>query len=415
MKRLLGRAEAYMGTDMAYLASAGFWMNLAVVASSLLTLGLYLIFARVVPKEVFGTYQYLLSLGVLISALTLTGMNSAVVRSVARGFEGTYKRAVRYQLLWGMLPLLAALGIALYYYVNGNAMLAIALVAIGLFAPINNAFNTYGAYLQGRKDFRGFFWYNLSLNLVYHGAMGVAAFYATGALILLFANLVSQGAGMYLLYRRTLAAHPPNEAEDPEAMTYGKHLSLMGFFSAVGVQADNILAFHYLGPAALAVYAFSTAIPDRLAGLLKFLPSAALPKLATKSPDEIRSSFMHKRIGLIAAGALVIVIAYILAAPWIYTYLFPTYMESVSFSQIYAFTILATLANFFAAGLTAGGRTRSLYIYNVAAPVMQIGMQWAGVLIAGLLGLIVAKTISAFFALGLSALLVYLPSADDGR
>ncbi len=414
MKRLLSRAGAYTGTDMTYLASAGFWMNLAVIASSLLTLGLYLIFARVVPKEVFGTYQYLLSLSVLIGALTLTGMNSAVVRAVARGFEGTYKSAVRVQLLWSALPFLAAASIALYYYLNGNTLLAIALVAIGLLTPLHNAFNTYSAYLQAKRDFKGFFFHSTALAVIYHGALAIAAFYATGALILLFANLVSQTAGTYFLYRRTLTLHPPNTAEDPEAITYGKHLSIMGFFNAIGVQADNVLAFHYLGPAALAVYAFSTAIPDRVAGLLKFIPNAALPKLSTKSPSEIRAA-LNGRVGYVALGSLLIIVAYVIAAPWIYTYLFPAYMESVTFSQIYAFTILATLANLFTAGLTASGKTRSLYVYNAAAPAVQIGIQWAGVLIAGLWGLIIAKTLSAFFALFLSAGLLYFGSEDASK
>ena len=34
------------------------------------------------PQQTYGTYQYLLSVGAIVGAFTLTGMNSAVVRSV---------------------------------------------------------------------------------------------------------------------------------------------------------------------------------------------------------------------------------------------------------------------------------------------------------------------------------------------
>ncbi len=405
LSRFLRISEQYAKTDMTYLVSAGFWMNLSTVSVSLFSLILYIVFAHVVPKEVFGTYQYLLSLMVAISALSLAGMNSAVIRAVAQGYEGTYRAAIRLQALWSLLPCVVALGIGAYYYVQNEYALATALVVIGILSPLNNVFNTYSAYLQGKRNFRSTYFYNLTQNIVYYSAMIVAAFFASGAIVLLLANLLSQGLGMYALHRYLLANYQPNDSVDPEALTYGKHLSLMAFFGTLGLQADNILAFHYLGPAALAVYAFSTAVPDRVGALFKFLPAAILPKLSTKSPEEVRAAF-DRRLLIPLLSAVFITIVYIACAPFIYALLFPAYVESIPFSQLYALTIIATLANLFTAGLMAARHTKSLYIYNVTTPFVQIALQWVGVVMFGLWGLIIAKTASSFFALILGALLL---------
>ncbi|MGH7174938.1 MAG: hypothetical protein ACREGR_01095, partial [Minisyncoccia bacterium] len=86
--RFLRWSEKYTKTDMVYLAGAGFWSNLNFVIVSVFALLLSIAFANFLPKDVFGLYQYLLSLSALLTAITLASMNFAVSQSVARGFEG---------------------------------------------------------------------------------------------------------------------------------------------------------------------------------------------------------------------------------------------------------------------------------------------------------------------------------------
>lgn len=411
LTRFLRFTERYTKTDMVYLFKSGFWINLGSLMISGFSFFLYLAFAHFLPKEVYGTYQYLLSVGVIVGAFTLTGMNSAVVRAVAKGNEGMVRRSVFTQLRWGFLPLLGACAAGAYYFSHGNSTLGWGLVLIGLFVPFNNALNTYGALPGGRKDFRRSFLFSLSSNLLYYPALIIAAFYSAPALGLLVVNLISQAIGLTLVWYLAVRAYHPNDKTDEETIPYGKHLSLMGVFGTIAGQLDQVFAFHFLGAAPLALYSFATAVPDRLANLTKFVQSAAFPKLAVQTPAQARVTIGSRLIWALLGSALM-ALGYALIARLFFTLFFPTYIDAVPYSIVYAFIVIPWVSGIFIAALTAQRSIRSLYVFNGIMPVLQVVLQAAGVLVWGLWGLISARLALACIQFLLSAWLFF---TDDIR
>jgi len=385
--------ERYTKTDMVYLATSGFWVNVSSITITLFSLALYIVFARFLPKEVYGTYQYLLSLSAIIGTFTLSGMNTAVARAVARGHEGTYRASIAMQLKWALIPCIGALIGALYYAIQGNMLLAIGLFLIGVATPFVTAFNTYGAFLTGKKDFRRLFLYNFSLNVPYYGGLILAAFYFKSALVLLAVNLAVNAIVLALLYRQTLRTFKPNDEVDAETFSYGKHLSAMGIFSALIGQIDNVLVFHYLGAVDLAIYSLATAIPDRIAGFSRFFSLTSAPKFANKSEEEIRSSIGPKLLKLTFV-ALIGAFLYMFVAPFLFTFFFPQYVTSIPFSMLYAFGMVGTAGGVALSALSSQQRTKDLYVFNIVTPIIQLSLQLGGVLLYGLWGLVFGKTLS---------------------
>jgi len=140
--------------DMVYLAKGGFWVTFGQSVTSILSLILIIAFANLLPKETYGTYRYILALAGMLNILTLTGMNSAVGRAVASGDEGALKASVKYQLKWNLIILAAFWVLSGYYVINGDAIFATSFFVLGIFVPSTLAFNTYGAYLDGKKEFK---------------------------------------------------------------------------------------------------------------------------------------------------------------------------------------------------------------------------------------------------------------------
>lgn len=400
---------------MVYLAAGGWWLNLASVTISIFSLVLYIAFAHLLPKDVYGNYQYLLSIFAIAGTFTLSGMNSAVSQSVARGYDGILKASIGIQLRWGLIPLVGALVGALYYALQGNYLLAGGFAIIGALTPIINTYNTYVSFLIGKKDFYRVFLYNLLTNIPFYAALILVSFFFKQALLLLAANLCVNAIMLVVLYRRTLNVYKPNDRVEEEALTYGKHLSVMGLFGALVGQADNILVFHYLGAVDLALYAFATAIPDRLANFFKFIPLTAMPKFSEKSDEEIRASLGPKLVKLTLAGLLGAGVYALLALPFFRVF-FPQYETSVAYSMLYAFTMLGVAGNVAVSALIAQKHTRKLYIYNTAAPLAQLGLQFAGILFFGLWGLVGAKTLSTLLT-SLFAVMLFMrqraPSQTD--
>lgn len=404
--RFLRWTERFTKTDMVYLAKGGFWINLSSLTITLFSFVLYLAFARFLPKEVYGTYQYLLSISAIIMAFSLGGMNTAVAQAVARGYEGTYRIAVRLQLIWSLIPLTGAFVGAGYYALRGNHELAIGFVLIGLAIPFVTTFNTYGAYLLGKKDFRRVFAYNFALNVPYYLGLILAAFYLKSALALLAVNLVINAVVLLYLHFRVLKKFKPNSSTDPKALSYGKHLSVMGTLTTIIGQLDNVLVFHFLGPVDLAIYTFATAIPDRAANFFKFFSFTSLPKFAEKTEAQIRSTIGPKLLKLTAL-VFVTSIVYMFLAPFFFRIFFPQYMDSVPFSALYALSMVGIAGGVALSALTAQKRTKDLYAYSIVTPILQLALQYAGIVLYGLWGLVAGKTISVLLTSGIATILLF--------
>jgi len=151
--RLLRKSEKYFKTDMVYLARGSFWLGSGQITSSVVIFSLAIAFANLIPKETYGTYKYVLSITGLLTILTLRGMDSAVLQSVARNFEGVLIPALKTKIKWGILSAVSGIGIAIYYYINGNNTLAISFLIASGFSPFMDSFGIYNALLNGKKLF----------------------------------------------------------------------------------------------------------------------------------------------------------------------------------------------------------------------------------------------------------------------
>jgi O-antigen/teichoic acid export membrane protein len=392
--RFLRWSEKYTKTDMVYLVKTGLWVNLSLVISTILGLLLSIVFANFVSPETYGLYQYLIAIAGLVSAVSLSGMNSAVSQAVARGYEGVLKTAVRVQLKWSIIPSILSLIGGIYYFAHGTIELGVGLLAIALFTPFINAFNTYAAFLGGKREFRREFYFLTSINASYYLGMFLVALFVKDAAVFIIANLGINAIGMGFAYWKTCAIYKPNNAIDPDTINYGRHLSVLSAFGTILTQLDSILVFHFLGAAQLAIYSFSTLLPERAASLFNFLGVASLPKFANQSLQEIQRNVLSK-IARIAFAGLLATIIYVLIAPFVFHLLFSRYVNAIHYTQIYA-PIIALLAitNVSQGILTAKRMVREIYIVGILQPILLVCVQIPMLFAFGILGMLLARMIS---------------------
>jgi O-antigen/teichoic acid export membrane protein len=333
-------------------------------------------------------------------------MNRAVSQSVARGFEGDLRLSVRIQLLWNIVPTIIGFGSAFYYFANGNASLGTGLVCIALFSPVINTFNTYSAFLTGKKDFRRIFLYNIVSYAFYYPAMFAAVALLRDPILLILVNLASNAAAVLFLYRRTLRAYQPNTATDAYTIPYGMHLSIMNAFGAIVTQLDTILVFHFLGAAELAIYSFASMLPERIGGLLGFIGPAALPKFATQTHAEIQRHILSKVVRALLAGALLALI-YSLAAPLLFKILFPRYVDAVIYTQVYSLAIAMMAATSIVSNALFAQRLKfELYVTSIVNPLVLVFLQIPLLLTMGIMGMLIAKILSDAFNILLGIVLI---------
>lgn len=397
-------SEKYTKTDMIYLAKGGFWLTFGQVIASSSALLLAIAFANLVPKEVYGTYKYILSVAGILAAFTLTGLGTAIVQSVSRGFEGIIKNAFWINLKWSIALVTIAIAMSIYYFANGNIELSVSMLIIAIFAPLLSSFNIFAPFLNGKKKFKETALYWGSTNVLSIISIITVLFFTNNVLLIILTYFLSHTIFAAVFYLITLNKNKPNESEDTNTLNYAKHLSLINILGGVALHIDKVLVFHYLGTVQLAIYLFAIAIPDQLKALLKQMSILALPKFATRDIEDIKSNIGIKifRFGIVIFP---IIILYILLAPYIYQFIFPQYLESIFYSQIFAISLLGVVSVLPFSALQAKAAKKQLYIIKITSSVLQIILMFIGLYFYGLIGLIVARIIVRL----IMPIITYLP------
>lgn len=349
-----------------------------------------IILAYVLPPSDYGIYKYVLGLGMLIGAATLTGMNAAVTRAVAKGQTDVTHGTLWPQVKWGTIATLVGVGIAMYHGVHGDMGVALVILLLALCVPLTNALNTYQATLNGKREFKRGAVYMVGASIVTTVVLVVLLWITTEPLVLAVATTLATLATTAWAYLRTINTR----VRDPQSgatVRYGLHMSLANAPLSIIQQLDTVLVFHLLGPVALAAYSIAMSMPDQLRGIVKNLYVTMLPRFAGVQGD-IQHRYLWQQLGIAVATIVCGAGLYVILAPYLLPLFFPKYVPTIGLSQLYAITLIPYATTMVLLGaIQAQGKIRSQYVYSVLAAISDgIGMV-AGLIMAGLPGLFIGK------------------------
>ncbi len=405
IKNWLNRISDFLGTNIAYILKGGSALTLNNFFSVVANLALAFFFARLLSKEVYGTYSYVLAWISVFGIFALPGMDTAVMQSVARGFENSLVLGLKKKIRYGIWGTLAALIIGGYYLYGGNQTLAAIFFISAIFIPLLNSFQIYNAYLVGKKEFKTSAFYGIT-GQIFTASVLIAAIYLTDNIVYIvsayiFATVLPNFVFFIKTKVKAAKAASPN---DPGIVAYAKHLSLINVISMVTPYIDQFLAFHFLGAANLATYALATAPPEQIKGLFKGISDLALPKFSQRSEEELKKT-MTRKIIIFSVFVALVVSAYIILAPLFYKIFFPRYVDAVFLSRIFALSLLSAPPALIVGALSAHKKIKKLYLFNIISPLFQILTMVILTPLYGLIGLVAARVIgrafNTFLALGI--------------
>lgn len=395
--RLLRRSEQYTKTDMVYLTSGAFWTTYGQVVVALCSIPLSIVFANLLTPNEYGIYRYVLTVSTVIGAFALTGLPLALIRAAARAFEGSLQEAFWLNLRWSAPMILISLIGAGYYAVNDNYVLAFGVALIGIFSPLLNSGSFFSAFLTGKREFRINTVYSNRRTLIHTLVILGTIFVYPEPAAALFAFFAIQTTTALYYYRKTVRMFAHNDGVDPEMKNLGKHLSFLNIFATLTDKIDALLLFQYIGAVELAIYSFAEMVPDLMNRFNKNIAMLAVPKLA------LRENYhgLWKKTFLISLVLLPAVVLYVISAPFIFTLLFPAYMESVPFTQALAVLVLinVTLPS---AYIDAQGAIKAKYMLAVMIGTVKILAIGGGVIFFGIWGAILGRFVSRIFGVGLT-------------
>jgi O-antigen/teichoic acid export membrane protein len=301
--------------------------------------------------------------------------------------------------------ILISLGLAVYYFAQGNLLLFAGALIIATLGPLMQPTYLFGSLLEGKKAFRATAIAGIILNFIPMLALIATMFLSKNPLsflaVYLIANAGTAGAISWYIWKH----YRSSEMKPAESLfSLGAHFSVMNILAGIAGQIDRLLVFHYLGAVELAVYSFAIALPDQIKSMSNNIATIAFPKFANRPFSEIKETLSHRLGGFTLLMAAIAGI-YILLAPFAFHFLFPTYTEAVWYSQIYALALIPLASIFPTTALQAHAANKELYILNIVSSVFQIGILFPAIAYYGLLGAVVARILSRTFNLLLSVVL----------
>ena len=367
-------SEKYAKTDMVYLVGQSGWLFFGQISIFLLTLLTTWVFANFLEKANYGEYKFVLSIVALASLTTLTGMSSAIARSVAKGEQVSLKRVFIGKLSYGSLGFLFLLAASLYYWLNENLLLSTLFLIASIWIPFMEPLGDYQYILQGKKDFRRQTVYRVLQRAALTFGILLAILLTKNVVIIVSIYLLAITFTNYFAFRRTMHTYPVPHDKTHEfklMFNYGRKLSVMNIFLVAANHVDKILLFYFVGAAQLAVYFFAISLPQEIQGVLGNVNSVAFPKLVQTSTSSFRLALL-KKVALYILLLIVPVTLYVLAAPYIFLLIFPAYVDAVFFSQLFAWTILFTPFSLFSHYFLAQEKKKPLYISSFILPTLFI-------------------------------------------
>ncbi|MBI5397725.1 MAG: oligosaccharide flippase family protein [Verrucomicrobia bacterium] len=276
---------------------------------------------RFLPVKTYGEFQFFCAVLMTLGIFTLPGGKTAVVQSVARGYDGSLVEYVRVRIrhsLAGSGVLLAMTG---WYFVRGGHEYAFCFALLAVAFPFYFSFNSFGYYLIGKQRFSQL---SISQNLLTFSLAIVQVVVAMtwphfGAMMA--ALMVVGVGGNYLFYRRARREIAADGPRDPHMMAYAKQMTLTVVVGMVAGQIDRLALFWLLGQEPVAAYAIAVMIPEQLASLSDTFSSVALP-FFSRQADRAMLGKLQRRLVWPAALGVVAVGVGIALMPWVLHLLF---------------------------------------------------------------------------------------------
>lgn len=396
--RLLEKAGQYAKTDMVYLARGSFWLGVNNIGTTLFTLILAVGMANYLPQTVLGNYRYIISISVIVASFSLSGLSLAVIKDVARGVPGLLSAGFRVQLKWSTGMILASIAVGVYFFSKGNIELGLSSLIMGTLQPLLISTNNYKAFWEGRRDQKKLAIYSVITIVIYSTSLFISILFTQYVPLIVLVYFSSQLLPSYYFYRRSLRFDAEATGFERSTITLSKHFSFLNILSTLAAQLDKVLVFHFMGAQQLAIYAISQIPVAQIRGPLKQITQLAYPRFSHRSLKEVQTTIYYKMfLQTIPLG--LIVLLYVIFAPFIFKLFFPKYLEALFYSQVSMASLLFFQKKIISYAVLAHGTKKDIYVMSVWASIYKILLLLILLPFFGLWGAIFAELIAQFTGL----------------
>ena len=358
------------GFDVDYFVRGGVFIFSADIVKATLGLLLSVVFARLVSQDYYGQYKFFLSIIGILGIITLPGMATAMTRSVAKGYDGSFIVATKHRIKSGLIGSVILIVSSFWCYYAENYLWLAFFISAFIF-PFHHSMRNISSFFMAKKDFAKVNNYNIF-------SYFFSALLVAGSLIL-YRNIVITISGFLfgqffvsIYYWFYIKSKFVFEKTDETMVSYGKHLSYINILNSAAFYIDKLIINLFLGFQQVAIYSIAAIVPEIMKSTMKQFGSMMFPKFSV-----IEGSIYQKikgKIFLVFTITSIFILIAIILIPFMLDILYPeSYESAILIAQLLLISIVVALVNsIFLSILRAKQRIKELYVVNLAYSITLI-------------------------------------------
>jgi len=405
---LFKKIALILNLDLKHVLSGFSWLSLTQGIGVISSLAVTYFFANTLSEADYGTYRYVLGLGVLLASFSLTGISQTVLQATARGFKNFLVETTKITIIYGLVTAGISFGAAGYYFYMQNTLLAWGCLLIAVTYPVTQLFSNIVAYQNGLEEFRKTSILQIFRSVLVSAGSLLALLFTQNVLVLLvvffsFQTLVAL-LSLFIFFPKKTTATPTEFFY--KNLSFAKHTSFRNWFLILASKLDSVLIFQNLGSIELAAYSIANLVPDQVKALFKQVQSVLVPKYSKHESLSTLKKFIFLRSVQLLTILVIVTIISVALVPSLITFVFPAYTNVTFYAQLLLLSVPTVITVIPVSALNVLHKERELYFYQVSTSLIQIGILVTLLFMYGLIGAILAKVVAQYIRLFIAYALV---------
>jgi O-antigen/teichoic acid export membrane protein len=398
------------------------WLGAARAFGMLCGLATTVIWARLMPPEVFGEFKVVIAAITFVSAFCLLGTAQAAIMAAAKNQDGSLALLLRHKLFANAAGSIALAGAAVYYGFApaGSQAIALGLLAAALAFPLYNTTDIWMSWANGKSRFDEVASGQAALSLLALAAIGAVALFGIEQVWIVMLVYLGALAGVNVAMMTRAAAQRTNADIDRLLIAYGRHATVAMMFGSL-LALDVVILNHFHSPADVAVYVIALQFPEQLKGILALLGQVVAPRLYAVGNLAQSWQSLRRLFWILYSTTLVIGLVGFLALPPIMDLLFGAHYAAAADHAKWLWLALACtnpITTYLGTALLATRQKMFLYVPNIGFPLLLLAL-YMTLVSYGVEGMVLSRiiasvTLAAFYVSTFVFLRPRVPQAMSG-
>lgn len=323
-----------------------FFMGSRFIIVSIATLITNIILTRFLSVNDYGNYRLAFSVVHVLMLFSMTGINTAVIKALAKNYPYFFKKAIKLSVLCSFLASVLLLILSLTVY--SHSVIKYILIYATALVPFIFGFNKWQSYYVGKRQFKSLFWVNLPISIIQIAVIWTTIYLTKNMVTVAVIVLIYNAATNLIISSKILREVNKleiNKNKEKEFTTYGLKMSAISVFGVISANLEKIILGAVATPAAVALYSVAWMMPKMAREGLRNILNVPTMKLASMDERDNRMVLKKKLGYLLLIGFLLFIIGYF-TLPFIIDLFFGTrYIDSIFYSRLLLLSIVVVPAN----------------------------------------------------------------------